>query len=180
MSDLHNNPIDCAEDDYSRSNYVRSLVQNPGPLKASSLGSKSTIPKVIVQFWDNPDRVPEDVGRCLDSWNPLVAKGFDRLLFDDQSARSFISNHFGRVNVNGGPVPKERNSPEEAATTILFNKPFTTRQLFTLTVKARSGITVTITQERTLTNQLHGAPPIAGGVRGYTFSMEAPTIRLGN
>lgn len=40
------------------------------------------------------------MSRCLDSWNPLVAKGFDRFVFDDHTARSFISSHFGRAHVD--------------------------------------------------------------------------------
>jgi mannosyltransferase OCH1-like enzyme len=50
---------------------------------------------VIVQFWDDPLRLPSDVRECLDSWEPLVESGFTRVLFDDKSASRFIARVFG-------------------------------------------------------------------------------------
>jgi mannosyltransferase OCH1-like enzyme len=99
MCHLFNDPIGCAEDDYHRSSYVRSLVQTPQPLPASPLGFRSVIPKVIVQFWDNLDRIPKDVQKCLDSWRPLANYGFARLIFDDRKARRFIFSQFGSTHV---------------------------------------------------------------------------------
>jgi len=99
MSHLFNDPVGCAEDDYSRSSYVRSLVQTPQSSPATPLGSKSTIPKMIVQFWHNSDRIPKDVQECLDTWKPLATHGFDRLIFDDQKARCFIFTEFGSTHV---------------------------------------------------------------------------------
>lgn len=99
MCHLFNDPIGCAEDDYSRSSYVRSLVQTPQSLPAPPLRSRSTIPKVIVQFWDNLGRMPRDVQECLDTWKPLAPHGFARLIFDDRKARRFIFTHFGSTHV---------------------------------------------------------------------------------
>jgi hypothetical protein len=48
-----------------------------------------------VQFWHDPDGIPEDVQKCLDSWKLLETEGFERALFDDNKARDFISNALG-------------------------------------------------------------------------------------
>lgn len=98
MSHIFNNPIDCAEDDRSRSEYIRRVVQNPQSLPPKSLVFGNCIPKVIVQFWDNLQQLPQDVQECLDTWKPLITNGFNRLIFDDQKARYFILKHFGNVN----------------------------------------------------------------------------------
>jgi len=50
---------------------------------------------VIFQYWHDPDAIPADVRECLDSWEPLMKQGFQRLLFDDQEARRLISKRFG-------------------------------------------------------------------------------------
>jgi mannosyltransferase OCH1-like enzyme len=54
---------------------------------------------VLVQFWDDARAVPGDVQSCLDSWAPLQAAGFERLLFDDTSARHFIEEYFSERHV---------------------------------------------------------------------------------
>jgi mannosyltransferase OCH1-like enzyme len=54
---------------------------------------------VLVQFWDDARAVPGDVQACLDSCAPLEAAGFERLLFDDTSARHFIEEHFSGRHV---------------------------------------------------------------------------------
>lgn len=83
-----------AEDDRERSRYMRRLIQRPESSDVRRAASK--LPRVLVQFWDNPTTMPADVRECLDSWRPLEEQGFERLLFDDQAARGFIAKHFGR------------------------------------------------------------------------------------
>lgn len=94
-----NDPITCAEDDYYRSSYVRSLVQAPQSSSSSLLNDSGAIPKVVIQFWDNLSLMPKDVKECLSTWEPLTGQGFVRLLFDDQQARSFIFTKFGSTHV---------------------------------------------------------------------------------
>jgi hypothetical protein len=53
-------------------------------------------PLILVQFWDNAKAIPADVQECIDTWQPLEQLGFERLLFDDDSATQFIADHFGR------------------------------------------------------------------------------------
>jgi hypothetical protein len=67
--------------------------------------------------------------------------------------------------------------PASAAALDYFNAKFTTKQTVTLTVVTQAGAVVRITQQRTLTNTARGAPALAGGrIRGYTFTMDKPTI----
>ncbi|WP_458097983.1 glycosyltransferase family 32 protein [Roseomonas sp. WA12] len=77
------------EDDLLRSEFVRRLFVAERAEKALS-GTASTIPKVLVRFWDDAGAVPPDVRDCLDSWNPLREDGFDILTFDDASATAHI------------------------------------------------------------------------------------------
>jgi len=48
-----------------------------------------------VQFWDDLDRLPGDVGRCIESWRRLEKRGFEVLLFDNDAARDFIVRRLG-------------------------------------------------------------------------------------
>lgn len=56
-------------------------------------------PHVLVQFWDDASAVPDDVRECLESWALLEAAGFERMLFDDTSARHFIEDRFSARHV---------------------------------------------------------------------------------
>jgi mannosyltransferase OCH1-like enzyme len=51
---------------------------------------------VIVQFWHDAGDIPADVHECIASWEPLTRHGFERVLSDDEAARRFISDRFGR------------------------------------------------------------------------------------
>lgn len=83
-----------AEDDTRRSTHIRYLVSKAaGPRSTTAM--TPSIPRVIVQFWDSPGEVPADVVECLDSWSPLVGKGFHRIIFNDETARAFISSVMG-------------------------------------------------------------------------------------
>jgi mannosyltransferase OCH1-like enzyme len=52
------------------------------------------IPKVIIQYWNDPDSIPEDVQACIDSWHQLSPLGFSHRLFGDSTARAFIATNF--------------------------------------------------------------------------------------
>lgn len=98
MSKTSNNSEERSENDNSRSNYVRYIIQRYQS-SAVSFTNKSNIPKVIVQFWDNLSRIPKDVQECLDTWETLTASGYTRLLFDAQKARNFIFDTFGSKHI---------------------------------------------------------------------------------
>jgi hypothetical protein len=88
--------IETAEDDAQRSAHVQYLLHvgaaSRPPLPATP------IPRVIVQFWHDSAAVPSDVSECLDSWGPLIECGFRHVLFDNDSARAFISRSLGRTH----------------------------------------------------------------------------------
>jgi mannosyltransferase OCH1-like enzyme len=89
--------INYAEDDSYRSKHVRRLVQNPKLLLTPVLKTESNIPKIIIQFWDDLNRIPTDVQECFDTWKPLETNGFITSMFDDQKARRFILLKFGAI-----------------------------------------------------------------------------------
>lgn len=92
-----NDPSLIAEDDRLRSSYMRELVREAASADASS--GRVRIPRVMVQYWHDSGAVPDDVRECLASWEPLTGQGFERILFDDNTARGFIASQFGRTEV---------------------------------------------------------------------------------
>lgn len=79
----------------ARSNFVREFVQGFIEPDNISQDYKSKIPKCIVQFWDDPNRLPDDVKECMESWRQLEGSGFEFQVFDENSAREFIKTHLG-------------------------------------------------------------------------------------
>ena len=88
-------PSTLANDHAFRSNYIRQLVQGPGNINAVDKTRKGVIPKLIIQYWHDPTDLPLDVLNCLESWSSLESIGFTRLLFNDELASNYISEHFG-------------------------------------------------------------------------------------
>jgi hypothetical protein len=83
-------------DERNRSNFVRELVQSTyGTCPSSTAQFTSRIPKRIVQFWDDLDRLPLDVKQCMDSWKELEKSGFDIQIFDEKAAKEFIHTNLG-------------------------------------------------------------------------------------
>lgn len=85
-----------SKDERNRSNFVRNLVQRasePHLMRAAHLATVP--PKRIVQFWDDLDRLPQDVSDCMDSWKELEQSGFEIQVFDESAARNFIRTHLG-------------------------------------------------------------------------------------
>lgn len=83
---------EVADDDCLRSQYMRRLIVKPADGLRSS--GHASLPRLLVQFWDDASAIPTDVQECLDSWAPLEAAGFERRLFDDSSGAEFIAAHF--------------------------------------------------------------------------------------
>ena len=79
----------------ARSNFVREFVQGFNEPDNMSQDYKSNIPKCIVQFWDDLNRLPDDVKECMESWRQLEQSGFELQVFDENSAREFIETHLG-------------------------------------------------------------------------------------
>src|ERR1700730_884019 len=81
--------------DRDRSNFVRQLVQRPSEPAQVLAAHLAPPPRRIVQFWDDLDRLPEDVRECMESWKKLERFGFELQVFDESSAREFIRIHLG-------------------------------------------------------------------------------------
>lgn len=79
----------------ARSNFVRDMVQRRDGSTLASTTWSSPTPKRIVQFWNDLQRLPEDVKACMDSWKQLERFGFELEVFDENSARTFIRNRLG-------------------------------------------------------------------------------------
>lgn len=79
----------------ARSNFVRDMVQRRDGAPLSSTTWSSPTPKRIVQFWNDLQRLPEDVRACMNSWKQLERNGFQLEVFDERSARTFIRDRLG-------------------------------------------------------------------------------------
>jgi len=88
---------DLSEDGVFSSKYIQNLISKSNGSDEAHQGS---VPKVIVQFWHDKDAIPEDVQECLESWQCLRKDGFERIVFDDEKARKFISDALGARHVS--------------------------------------------------------------------------------
>jgi hypothetical protein len=87
--------IENSENDLKRSESIFSILQDASQIDNRKPLSSNPIPKKIIQFWDCSDSIPEDVKKCMVSWHLLREKGYSYTLFNEQSARDYIS-----VNLN--------------------------------------------------------------------------------
>ena len=93
VSVLQEDPLN--RDDRNRSNFVRELVQRVNHSERVLARYLAPPPRRIVQFWDDPRRLPEDVKECMESWKGLERSGFELQVFDENSAREFIRRRLG-------------------------------------------------------------------------------------
>ncbi len=94
MRESSQNKIVISENDQLRSDFVCSLVQTTQQLSSSISKTIRPIPKIIVQFWDAPDKLPFDVQECIETWSYLDALGYERMMFNEHTARRFITETF--------------------------------------------------------------------------------------
>lgn len=86
-------PLEPAE--RARSDFVRDIVQRRERSPRDSVTWPGPTPKRIVQFWDDLQRLPEDVKVCMNSWKRLERQGFELEVFDRSSASKFIRTRLG-------------------------------------------------------------------------------------
>ena len=79
----------------ARSSFVRGLVQRSIGSAVASCECARKPPARIVQFWDNLDRLPGDVGECIKTWREAEKHGVETVLFDKHQARKFIHRRLG-------------------------------------------------------------------------------------
>ena len=78
-----------------RSDFIRELVQRPSCPRSINDRCRQTTPKTIVQFWHDLRQLPSDVEECVHSWTVWETTGFEHKLFDERTARTFISSSLG-------------------------------------------------------------------------------------
>ncbi len=79
----------------ARSDFVRDLVRRRERSPRNSAMWPAPTPKRMVQFWDDLQRLPEDVKVCMNSWKQLERQGFELEVFDRSSASKFIRTRLG-------------------------------------------------------------------------------------
>lgn len=97
-------PDGFEEHDDLRSEFIRQLVHTSllsqqsaaGPLVISEAVAvrDSCIPRTLVRFWDDSQRIPTDVQACLDTWGPLRDAGVTIRMFDDDTAATYIASRY--------------------------------------------------------------------------------------
>ncbi len=91
---------DATKDEHrARSNFVRELVQRRRVDDRLTAAAATRPPRTIVQFWDDPNSLPADVGDCMESWRLLTEQGIALTLFDYHSARDFIAQRLSARHV---------------------------------------------------------------------------------
>lgn len=83
------------EDHHACSTFVRELVQRSRESDVASSVFPRKPPKRIVQFWNDLDRLPEDVKECIESWRRIEEQDFEIVLFDEHEAKDFIRRKLG-------------------------------------------------------------------------------------
>jgi hypothetical protein len=63
--------IKLSEDHPRRSKAVFDLTST-----CENTNSIGSTPKTIIQFWNDMDKIPQDVQDCMDSWKTLASSGF--------------------------------------------------------------------------------------------------------
>jgi mannosyltransferase OCH1-like enzyme len=94
-------PPGFEEDERRRSEFIRQLTLrqlgcDTGVVpNAQRPAGDEAIPRTLVRFWHDPDDVPSDVRRCLDSWEELRDQGLSFRMLDDASAAEYIAERYG-------------------------------------------------------------------------------------
>lgn len=83
------------ESHYARSRFIRELVQSSSCSAVASSVYTRKPPMKIVQFWDNLEKLPNDVKECMKTWSRIGEQGIEKLLFDKKQARDFINQKLG-------------------------------------------------------------------------------------
>ncbi|HEY3119799.1 MAG TPA: hypothetical protein VGL15_04190, partial [Vicinamibacteria bacterium] len=68
--------LERSEDHGFRSSFVRGLVQCHVDSRPNRRCASLSVPKTIIQFWDDPFEMPDDVGACMRTWHYLTRAGY--------------------------------------------------------------------------------------------------------
>lgn len=87
------------EENYQqRSEFIRKFIQQPAYKIYSHPTPTCAVPKKIIQFWDSPNNIPNDVRHCMKSWNVLESFGYEYYLYDCVSAKEFIGHNLSKAH----------------------------------------------------------------------------------
>lgn len=86
---------DTPEHHRQRSEFIRKMVQRRLVQRSINDYHRQPPPKTIVQFWHDLGQLPPDVDECVRSWTVCESSGFQHRLFDEHTARTFISGSLG-------------------------------------------------------------------------------------
>ena len=93
-------PDGFEENHGSRSEFIRELTLHLLTQQDSRTPDREPetnfVPRKLVQYWHDHERIPDDVKHCLASWDCLVSQGFEVYRFSDQSAATYISDRYGK------------------------------------------------------------------------------------
>lgn len=79
----------------NKSKYIWNIIKN----QKKVIKNNNKIPKVIIQYWDNCDNIPDDVLRCMETWRKFANNEIKYILYNKESARKFIKYNFKPINV---------------------------------------------------------------------------------
>jgi mannosyltransferase OCH1-like enzyme len=92
-------PLGFEDDDRLRSAFIRDLtlqqLERSAASSSPALAQSASIPKTLIQYWHDPNDIPDDVRVCLSSWGHLREGGFEFKMFNDISASSYIADKYG-------------------------------------------------------------------------------------
>jgi len=99
---MSNNASDegFAEEYLLRSEFIRTLVQEPLSGARTPASNKQSIPKTIIQFWHNLRELPDDIEECVLTWRNMSDQGFTHHLYDIETAREFTLKSLGQRYLN--------------------------------------------------------------------------------
>lgn len=90
--------INISEDNELRSQFIWHLINDQNNFVSQCTGR--SIPRVLIQFWDDSESIPLDVQKCIESWRPLEEQGFKHFLFSDITANDFIKTNYDSRYLN--------------------------------------------------------------------------------
>ncbi len=96
MNKASDQSIQISENDQLRSDFIRHMVKKPYSSFKFIKNATDTVPKTIVQFWDDSNYIPADVQQCIKTWRFFEDKGFEHIIFNEHDARVFISEMFSQ------------------------------------------------------------------------------------
>lgn len=97
-------PTGFEADDRLRSTFIRKLtlsqLEQLDDTSLTGLGAhQELIPRTLVQYWNDPSDIPDDVRKCMNSWEILRDDGFSVRIYGDTSAREYIAKNFDEREV---------------------------------------------------------------------------------